>query len=94
MATDVERLIQEIRALPPQERRRLQAVLAEEAGTESGWQNPVEEIADEQYQRRLVDAGLLKEIRPRKRDQRAFAAFEPAEISGTPLSETIIEERR
>jgi hypothetical protein len=94
MATDLERLIQEIRALPPDERHRLQAVLAEETPTESGEQKPVEEIADKQYQRRLVEAGLLKEIRPRKRDQRAFAIFEPVEISGTPLSETIFEERR
>ena len=52
------------------------------------------ELTDEDYQKRLVEAGLLKEVRPRRCDQQAFERFEPVEISGKPLSETVIEERR
>ncbi len=40
----------------------------------------------------LIDAGLMKEIKPRF--QGHSAEFKPVPILGKPLSETIIEERR
>lgn len=49
---------------------------------------------DDEYQRHLVTSGLMKSAKPRRRDQQAFERFEPVEITGKPLSETIIEERR
>jgi hypothetical protein len=93
MATDTDRLIQEIRSLAPEDRQRLQEALAAETRDDipllfSG------QRADEAYQERLVQAGLLREVRPRHRDQQAFERFRPVEIVGKPLSETIIEERR
>jgi len=51
-------------------------------------------LTDEEYQTRLVKAGLLAAVRPRRRDQWKFEQFSPVEISGEPLSQTIIEERR
>jgi hypothetical protein len=40
----------------------------------------------------LVDAGLLKEIKPRCTER--AVEYTPVPIQGKPLSETIIEERR
>jgi hypothetical protein len=40
----------------------------------------------------LVAAGLLKEIKPKRKEQ--SVEFTPVPIQGKPLSETIIEERR
>jgi hypothetical protein len=94
MATDIDTLIREIRSLPPDEQRRLQRVLAEGAPDNNQSSPSADKITDENYQQRLVDAGLLKHVKPRRRDQQAFDSFRPVEISGKPLSETIIEERR
>jgi hypothetical protein len=88
VATDIEKLIDEIRALSASQRRRLQQVLAEEL---DGGCAP---LTDEAYQRLLLAAGLVTEVRARRRDQKSFDAFKPVRISGKPLSETIIEERR
>ncbi len=40
----------------------------------------------------LVEAGLMKEIKPRPKGP--FVQYTPVPIQGKPLSETIIEERR
>jgi hypothetical protein len=40
----------------------------------------------------LVDAGLLKEIKPRCKE--SAVEYTPVPIQGKPLSETVIEERR
>ena len=94
MATDIETLIREIRSLPPDEQCRLQQALAEGLSRGNTFSPTEDEIADGEYQQRLVEAGLLKQVKPRHRDQQAFDRFRPVEISGKPLSETIIEERR
>jgi hypothetical protein len=53
------------------------------------------ELSEEEYQQLLVDAGLLDRVQPRPpRDAASFDQFQPVKISGKPLSETIIEERR
>ncbi len=43
------------------------------------------------YWQRLIDLGLIKEIRPQPA---AEQPFEPIRVTGTPISQTIIEERR
>jgi hypothetical protein len=43
------------------------------------------------YWQRLVSLGLIKEVRPRPTDDRAFT---PVRVTGAPVSQTIIGERR
>ena len=43
------------------------------------------------YWQRLIDMGLIKEVRPQPTDEQAL---EPVRVSGVPISQTIIEERR
>jgi hypothetical protein len=53
-----------------------------------------EEIADQELQRRLLAAGIVSEIKPPPRLLPARERFTPLPITGEPLSETIIRERR
>jgi Arc/MetJ-type ribon-helix-helix transcriptional regulator len=54
----------------------------------------VEEIADQELQRRLLEAGIISEIKPPPRLLPARERFSPVPITGEPISETIIRERR
>lgn len=53
-----------------------------------------EEAADQEIQRRLLAAGVISEIKPPPRFLPAHEPFTPVSISGEPISETIIRERR
>ncbi|MFI5456932.1 MAG: hypothetical protein ACHRXM_15915 [Isosphaerales bacterium] len=53
-----------------------------------------EELADQEAQRRLLAAGVIREIKPSRRISTATERFAPISIQGEPLSETIIRERR
>ena len=88
MATDLQQLINDIRELPPDDKARLRAALDEEGDVTDASDREAE------FQRRLVEKGLLKRIKPPVSDLEPYAEREPFEIEGEPLSETIIEERR
>ncbi len=53
----------------------------------------VEETTDAEqvYWQRLIHLGLIKEVRPQPTDEQLF---EPIRVTGLPISQTIIEERR
>jgi hypothetical protein len=53
-----------------------------------------DEIADQELQRRLLAAGVISEIKPPHRLLPARERFTPVPITGEPLSETVIRERR
>jgi hypothetical protein len=53
-----------------------------------------EEQAEQELQRRLVEAGVLSEIKPPRSLAPARERFTPVQIKGEPLSETVIRERR
>ena len=101
MTPNAERLIEEIRGLPSDERDAVLAAFleippapAEPSPAPSEQSLLAGETDDIAYQRQLLAAGLIREIRPRRRDQEAFDRFTPVPITGEPLSETIIAERR
>lgn len=91
MATDVERLIQQIQALPPEDQTRVRRALEVESE-----QLPMknDRSATVELQKRLIAAGMLKELKQPRRDVEVFNRRKPVDIEGKPLSETIIEERR
>ena len=47
--------------------------------------------AEQVYWQRLLDLGLIREVRPQPTDEQPL---EPIHVMGTPVSQTIIEERR
>jgi hypothetical protein len=87
--TNLEEIVNAVKALPPEEqaelRRRLDA-LPGQPGELAGDLN-------ERAQRALYEAGLLSEIKPPITDPRPYRR-DPIKIKGKPLSETVVEERR
>ena len=55
---------------------------------------PTPAASDEELQRRLLEAGILGELKPSLRVDTGTERFTPITISGEPLSETVIRERR
>jgi hypothetical protein len=94
MAPHVEKLIAEIRALPREDQETIVKVLTESHPDAVAAPLSEEQAADLAYQKQLLAAGLISEIRLRQRDQEAFDRYTPISITGEPLSETIIRERR
>ena len=91
MATDIEKLLEEIRSLPPEERHRLQEALEDVPAARAAMDKT---SAEEEFKRRLLRAGLLKQIKPRVTDLAAYRQRRPFVIEGMPLSQPILEERR
>ena len=90
MSTDLEKLAEQVRGLSPEEQRRLRHLLDAQSTTTGLPSRATEEA----FQRHLVDAGLLADIKRPRRDANAFQRRAPLEIQGKPLSQTIVEERR
>jgi Arc/MetJ-type ribon-helix-helix transcriptional regulator len=53
-----------------------------------------QELSDQELQRRLVEAGVLSEIKPPITDLTPYLHRQAVPIRGEPLSETILRERR
>lgn len=90
MSTDVDKLIESIRTLAPEDRRRVRDALDEHFAAPS----PSPAGTEDEFKRRLVEAGLLREITPPVNNLEPYQGRRPFEFEGKPLSETIIEERR
>ena len=85
-----QEILAEIQKLPLEERRRLLKSLAAETPQEA----PPEGVSSEdEVGRILLAEGVITNIPPRQPDDEE-ETYEPIEVPGTPLSETIIEERR
>ena len=84
-----QELLTEIQKLPPAEQQRLLEALKRDVKMNSE-QRPITEDEVEQI---LLAKGIISEIPPRVPDDEE-ETFEPIEVPGKPLSETIIEERR
>jgi hypothetical protein len=84
-----QEIVKTVRNLPPENQRELLEVLQNEV---SGTKDTP--ISEEEVQRILFERGVISTI-PRFCDyEDADDDFEPVEIKGKPLSETVIEERR
>jgi len=90
-------LLDSIDALSPEQMRQLRCELDDKlASSTAAVQPPLTdaELADQELQRRLFEAGLLSEIKPPRRISTGTEQFTPIVIKGEPLSETVIRERR
>ena len=52
------------------------------------------ETQEDEFERQLLAKGVISHIPTRDETDKEFDEFEPIEVSGEPLSETIIRERR
>lgn len=92
MALALEKIIDEIKALTPEQRQRIREMLDE---TPSG-ETPEEELRrrEEQVNQRLYEKGILVKIPLEDVEHLPFEDYVPIKVEGKPLSETILEERR
>lgn len=86
--TKFEGLVEEVRALSPTEQGRLRDLI-------DSWLNPsLRPPSEEELEQELLREGVLDYVPPPGSDLADDDDWEPIEIKGKPISETIIEERR
>jgi hypothetical protein len=85
-SANLEKVIEEVKALTLDEKRKLHATLNELLASP--------QPTEDDFKRAMLDAGLLNSIEPREVDLESFNNYKPVEVEGKPVSETIIEERR
>jgi len=86
MSTNVERVLDQIRALTAEEQAEIRAALSPSVAT-----TPLTEDEFEQY---LLAQGMISSIPSRSLGSAEYGKRKPVEVKGKPVSETIIEERR
>lgn len=88
MSSNLEQLIEQALKLPPEDLRQLRARLDQElARTNNSSDQPL--VTEEEFKQILVAKGIIT----RAKDRTAVGDFEPIEVRGEPVSETIIRER-
>jgi hypothetical protein len=88
MMTPTE-ILNEIHKLPPAQQKELKEKLFEETGA-NGATKP--QMSEEEFLQQLYAEGFITHIPEKYTDE--DDDFEPVEIEGEPISETIIRERR
>jgi hypothetical protein len=89
MSTTLDKIIEEVQQLPPDEQRLLREKL------DTILPSPLsEDEIEDAFERELAADGFISEARPRITDFSPYRDYKPVEVSGQPLSEMIIEERR
>jgi hypothetical protein len=86
-----QELLAEIRKLPLEEQRRLLEALSRSIGQQPETSQP---ISEDEIDRMLFEKGVIGNIPATLGYADEEDQFEPIEVNGKPLSETIIEERR
>ena len=89
MSSTIARILEEVRTLPPKEQRQLRLQL--NAIVPSA---PTMDELEDEFERELMAEGILGEVKPLPDDDPQFHAYRPVTVTGKPVSETIIEERR
>ncbi|HEV7475532.1 MAG TPA: hypothetical protein VGN90_15870 [Pyrinomonadaceae bacterium] len=87
MSTNVERVLDQIRSLSPEEQRQVRVAL-NSSGKAA--------MTEDEFEQHLLANGVITEIPPplTEADIEAFRNYKPISVEGKPVSETIIEERR
>ncbi len=89
MSVTVDKIIEEVQQLPPDEQRRLREKLNAIVPS-----SPTEEELEDAFERELAAEGFISEAKPRITDFSPYRDYKPVEAGGQPISEMIIEERR
>jgi hypothetical protein len=85
---NLDQVIEEVKALTPEDQRKLRELLDNLlAGGEPA-------VTEEELQQRLYEKGVIGEIPPPITDLAPYRNRKLMKVKGKPLSETIIEERR
>jgi hypothetical protein len=83
-----DKVVEDVKALPPAQQQQLRVLL------DTILAPAVPQLTEEEFERKLVEVGVLSEIKPPITDFTPYQNRQPIETTGKPLSEVIIEERR
>jgi hypothetical protein len=88
MSTNVERVLDQIRALTDEEQQQVRAAL------NFSPTKPV--MTEDEFEQHLLETGVISELKPpiTEEELARFRAYKPIEVKGKPVSETLIEDRR
>jgi len=89
MSATLSKILEEVRMLPPKEQRQLRSQL--DAIVPS---TPTTDELEDEFEHELMAEGILGEVKPLPDDDLEFHAYRPVTVTGKPISEPIIEERR
>ena len=89
MSATLNKIIEEVRRLPPDEQRQLVEHLNAIVPA-----SPTEDELEDAFERELAAEGIIGEPQPLDSGAAEFYAYKPITVGGKPLSEMIIEERR
>jgi hypothetical protein len=84
----LDQVLEQVKSLSLDEQKQLREML-DELLTKSGPQ-----MTEREFERRLLEKGIISRIPPRIRDEAFYQNRKPVEVEGKPVSEIIIEERR
>jgi hypothetical protein len=87
-SSKLNQVLEAVRTLTPNERRQLATFLGQMA------EGPAPRTKEDELDELLLRTGVIEAIPPRDMDPAEFRSWEPLVISGKPVSETIVEERR
>jgi hypothetical protein len=86
--SSLDRLVEEVKTLTPDEQKRLLAIVEGLLATSAP------RISEEEFERRLLEKGIISRIPSPITDLTPYRNRKLIEVKGKPLSETIIEDRR
>jgi hypothetical protein len=89
MSATLDKIIEEVRALSPEEQRQLREQLYTILPS-----SLTEDELEDAFERELMAEGVLGEVKPLSDEDPEFYAYQPVTATGKPVSEIIIEERR
>jgi hypothetical protein len=82
-----EKVVAEVKALPPAEQQRLRALL------DTFLAPTPASITEDEFAHKLVEYGVLREAKPPITNLAPYQNRQPVKTTGKPLSEVILEER-
>ena len=83
-----DQVVEYVKALSPTQQQQLRALL------DTLLAPSAPQLTEEEFERKLVEAGILSEVKPPITDFTPYQNRQPVKTTGKPLSEVILEERR
>lgn len=90
MQVTVEKIESEVKQLSAEDTRKIRHLvdsLLEKEETKT-------KITEEEFEKQLAEEGFITEYKPPIKDFSRYENYEPVTVTGEPISETIIKERR
>jgi hypothetical protein len=86
--SNLDRIIEEVRTLTPEEQKSLRDLVDGLLATSTP------QMTADEVELSMLEKGMITRIPPRIRDASVYANRNPVPVEGKPVSEIIIEERR